>query len=163
MLESEMIELGTGYFKLQKEYHLVKQEIPFLSRCIDVVLLDQSDNLISIEFKINKWRHAITQAKNHKLGSDKAYICLPERKISDELTGAVSEAGIGLFFFNSTAEQKIYEVIPAPNHKDNIPAFRDMLMSNISRVDANWIRNARNMPHGSLSNSAAFTHRRHHQ
>ena len=134
MLETEMIERGTKYFKSQSQISLVRQEVPFLSRCIDIVLLDQEENLISIEFKISKWRHAIEQAKSHMLGADKAYICLPERRVTASLVNAIQEAGLGLLFFSTNGEEAIYEVVPAPNDKKNIPAFRDMLLVNVSRI-----------------------------
>ena len=78
MLESELLSKGLSFLENNKQYKIVKQEVPFLSRCIDVILINEYDEIISIEFKVSKWRHAIEQAKNHKLGADKAYICLPE-------------------------------------------------------------------------------------
>jgi hypothetical protein len=135
MLESDMMRLSTDYLRHQNQFHQIRQEVPFLSRCIDLVLLDKLDNLISIEFKISKWRQAIKQAKNHKLGADKAYICIPERKLTDSLIQAVREAGIGLLFFCQDAEKVIYEVIPAPNDYENVSVFRDMLISNISKIN----------------------------
>lgn len=134
MLESYMVEIGVAFLRQKKQYSFVKQEVPFLSRCIDVVLLDQDDNVVTIEFKVSKWRHAIEQAKNHKLGADKAYICLPERKLSDPLSAAVKEAGIGLYFFSVTADEAIYEVIPAPKTNGNIPVFRKMLLESASKI-----------------------------
>ena len=135
MLELEMMKLGTEYLSRQCQFHQIKEEVPFLSRCIDAVLLDRSDNLISIEFKISKWRQAIEQAKNHKLGSDKAYICLPERKLTETLTQAILEAGVGLFFFSPNAVEVVYEVIPAPKINQNITVFREMLLKNISKIN----------------------------
>jgi len=134
MLESDMVEIGVAFLRQQKQYHIVKQEVPFLSRCIDVVLLDQEDKVISIEFKVSKWRHAIEQAKNHKLGADKAYICLPERKLSDPLSTAIKEAGIGLYFFSTTSTAVIYEAIPAPEANGNVPFFRKMLLESVSKI-----------------------------
>ena len=134
MLESEMMDLGMEYFKCQDQFSLIKQEVPFLSRCIDVVLLDKNGNVISIEFKVSKWRHAIEQAKNHKLGADKAYICLPERKITKVLEKAIHDAGLGLLFFNLDSKDVVHEVIPAPSYGENIPAFREMLINNFSKI-----------------------------
>lgn len=134
MLELEMLSEGLSFFKNNQSYKVVKQEVPFLSRCIDVVLINEDDEIISIEFKISKWRHAIEQAKNHKLGADKAYICLPERHMSDVLKQAITDAGIGLLLFNSSKEEKIHEAIPAPSRKENIPVFRNILLDTIGRV-----------------------------
>lgn len=134
MLETDMVEKGVAFLKQQRQYTQLKQEVPFLSRCIDVVLLDQDNNVLSIEFKVSKWRHAIEQAKNHKLGADKAYICLPERKLSETLSAAVEEAGLGLFFFSTTSTNVIYEAIPAPAAGGNIPLFRKMLLESVSKI-----------------------------
>jgi len=134
MLESEMLSKGLSFLENNKQYKIVKQEVPFLSRCIDVILINEYDEIISIEFKVSKWRHAIEQAKNHKLGADKAYICLPERNISEVLKKAVADAGIGLFLFDSSKADVIYEAIPAPSQKENIPVFRNILLETINKV-----------------------------
>lgn len=134
MLESEMLSKGLSFLENNKQYKIVKQEVPFLSRCIDVILINEYDEIISIEFKVSKWRHAIEQAKNHKLGADKAYICLPERNISEVLKKAVTDAGIGLFLFDSSKADVIYEAIPAPSQKENIPVFRNILLETIDKV-----------------------------
>lgn len=134
MLESEMLSKGLSFLENNKQYKIVKQEVPFLSRCIDVILINEYDEIISIEFKVSKWRHAIEQAKNHKLGADKAYICLPERNVSEVLKKAVSDAGIGLLLFDSSKAEMIYEAIPAPSQKENIPVFRNILLETINKV-----------------------------
>ena len=134
MLESEMLSKGLSFLENNKQYKIVKQEVPFLSRCIDVILINEYDEIISIEFKVSKWRHAIEQAKNHKLGADKAYICLPERNISEVLKEAVVDAGIGLFLFDSSKTDVIYEAIPAPSQKENIPVFRNILLETINKL-----------------------------
>ncbi len=134
MLEYEMATDGFSFLKKQEKYKIAKQEVPFLSRCIDVVLMNRNDEVISIEFKISKWRHAIEQAKNHKLGADKAYICLPERQMSKALYLAIQEAGIGLLLYDPERKDRIHEVIPAPDQNSNIPVFRTMLLSNLDKV-----------------------------
>lgn len=135
MLESDMAEIGIKYLQHQKQFRLISHEVPFLSRCIDVVLLDNSEQLISIEFKVSKWRQAIEQANNHRLGADKAYICLPERKITEQLTQALSKKKVGLMFFNPEAKDIIYEVIPANYESKSIPVFRQMLLDNALRFN----------------------------
>ncbi len=135
MLESDMTELGIKYLQHQKKFNIVSHEVPFLSRCIDVVLLDNSEQLISIEFKVSKWRHAIEQANNHRLGADKAYICLPERKLTEQLTQALYNKKVGLMFFNPKAKDIIYEVIPANEESKSIPVFREMLLKNVLRIN----------------------------
>ena len=134
MLESEMLIQGLSFLENTKIFKIVKQEVPFLSRCIDVILINEEDEIISIEFKVTKWRHAIEQAKNHKLGADKAYICLPKRNVSEVLKKAVTDAGIGLLLFDPSQDNVVYEAIPAPHQKENIAVFRDMLLGNIQKI-----------------------------
>ncbi len=134
MLETEMMAKGFTYLSGLSQYKTVKQEVPFLSRCIDVILVDYNGVIISVEFKISKWRQAIEQAINHKLGADKSYICLPKRKITPLLLSALKENGVGLMLFDEENEEIITEVVPADDNFANIPAFRKMLVENIDKV-----------------------------
>ena len=134
MLESEMVKNSVLFLNSQNRFPVIKQEVPFLSRCIDLVLIDSKGRIISIEFKINNWRHAIEQACNHKLGSDKAYICIPKRTITDSLSSAIKDAGIGLLFYDSQKDEPIYEVISPPVDRTNITAFKQILLSNLHRL-----------------------------
>ncbi len=134
MFENEMIKDGLKYLNNTHEFTVLKQEVPFLSRCIDLVMIDLDGEIISVEFKVNDWRHAIEQAKNHKLGSDKAYICIPKRTITEALSEAISKAGIGLLFYDCNSSKSIYEVIPPPRNHVNIPAFKQLLITNINRI-----------------------------
>ncbi|MBR2409058.1 MAG: hypothetical protein IKB07_08940 [Lachnospiraceae bacterium] len=129
-----MAEAGYDFFCSQNQYKMIKQEVPFLSRCIDLVLVDEAEKIISIEYKIKNWRHAIEQATNHKLGADEAYICLPERKISEELRKAIYNAGLGLLFYNAQRSDCIYKAIAPPEYSANVLAFRRMLRNNVERV-----------------------------
>ena len=134
MLEIEMMNDGYNYLLEKFDCKMAKQEVPFLSRCIDVVLVNQDDKVISIEFKISKWRHAIEQAVNHKLGADKAYICLPKRKISDKLSQALEKNEIGRLVFDAEREEKISVAIPAPENGHNVPIFKKLLLSNLNKI-----------------------------
>ena len=134
MVELEMMVAGFNFFIHQPAYKVVKQEVPFLSRCIDIVLVNKYDEIISIEFKVSKWRHAIEQAVNHKLGADKSYICLPERTLTDALSEAIVNAKLGLLFYDSDAEVKIHEVIAPPSQSNNVLAFKKILMNNITKI-----------------------------
>ena len=52
MLESEMLSKGLSFLENNKQYKVVKQEVPFLSRCIDVILINEYDEIISIELTL---------------------------------------------------------------------------------------------------------------
>lgn len=130
MLEYEMSRQVVEYFSKNKQYSLVKQEVPFLSRCIDLVLLDKHNNIISIELKVDKWRHAIEQACDHKLGSDYAYICLPRRHVTEKLLNAVKKDGVGLMIYDPQNKTLVKKVVKAPDNIKAIPIFRTMLLHN---------------------------------
>jgi len=134
MLEHDMMEIGYEYLSKLPNIKIIKKEVPFLSRCIDIVMLNDLDEIISIEFKVSKWRHAIEQAINHKLGADKAYICLPMRNITTTLSNAIEEAGIGLLLYDETSEIKISEAIPLKKEKSNVTAFRNILCENMMKI-----------------------------
>lgn len=129
-----MVEICYKYLLSLPNIRMVKQEVPFLSRCIDIVMINDSNEIISIEFKVSKWRHAIEQAINHKLGADKAYICLPKRNITETLSTAIKEAGIGLLLYDDTVEEKVIEAIPIQNGSSNVTAFRNILFENIEKI-----------------------------
>lgn len=134
MLEQDMVDISYEYLLGLPNIIDVKKEIPFLSRCIDIVMIDDFNEIISIEFKVKKWRHAIEQAVNHNLGADKAYICLPKRNITETLRNAIEEAGIGLLMYDNSQTDKIVEAIPVRNGKKNISVFRKMLLNNYNNV-----------------------------
>ena len=134
MVEIDMMRDGLEYLSHNEHYKVIKSEVPFLSRCIDAVLVDTMDNIISIEFKISKWRQAIEQANNHKLGADSAYICLPKRRITETLAAAVKEAGVGLLLYDANSSEKISVTIPAPAEKENISAFRNILLLTLDKI-----------------------------
>ena len=134
MLEQDMVDVCYEYLSRLPNIIDVKKEIPFLSRCIDIVMIDDFNEIISIEFKVKKWRHAIEQAVNHNLGADKAYICLPKRSITATLRNAIEEAGVGLLMYDNSQTDKVVEAIPAKKEKHNISVFREMLLKNYNNV-----------------------------
>ncbi|MEG9429966.1 MAG: hypothetical protein VZQ61_03470 [Christensenellaceae bacterium] len=121
-----MKEKVLQYLLTNKDYLLVGEEIPFLSRCIDIVVLNKNEEIISIELKIKDWKHAIKQAANHKLGSDYAYICLPKRKLTEVLEKSICEAKVGLMMYNEESKNPIEVIIEAP-HNNNQPIFKEIM------------------------------------
>ncbi len=99
--------------RLKADGTIVRLEVPLLGRSIDLVYLSGNE-LFSIEFKLNDWRHAIEQAKDHRLGIDFAYVCLPRRAISQAFRELLASAGVGLFFYCRNSPGLIEKVIEAP-------------------------------------------------
>ena len=137
MLEFEMADACYDYLTKYDGYINIVREVPFLSRCIDLVLISSSGEVISIEFKIKNWRHAIEQAKNHMLGADRAYICLPEKNLSKSLLEALRDADIGLYLYSPDDPNVMIEAIPAPRNRHKVNAFQLMLKSTVERLSSN--------------------------
>ena len=137
MLEIEMVDACYDYLAKDNEYVHIVREVPFLSRCIDLVFISSSGEIISVEFKMRNWRHAIEQAKNHMLGADKAYICLPEQNLSKLLLEALEYAGVGLFLYSPDNFEVMSEVVPAPQNSQAVNAFQAMLKNTVEKLSNN--------------------------
>jgi len=117
MGEFEIVQLTKR--KLEKQGKDVYTDVPFLSRCIDMIIIENNSEIISIEFKIKDWRKAVQQARDHMLGVDKAYICLPVKKrgVSKNLERLLIQYGVGLLFFHEKKKEPLEEIIPAQKSK----------------------------------------------
>ncbi len=135
MLEIDIVRKCVDYIKSMSSDVKVETEVPFLSRCIDVIIIDGDNNIFSIEFKVNNWKQAIEQAKNHKLGADKAYICIPKRTLSVQLKESIKNAGVGLLFFDEFGENLMEEIIPPSPQKQNIYKFKEMLLKTVYKIN----------------------------
>jgi hypothetical protein len=85
--------------------------VPFMARCIDLVLF-REDEMHAIEFKLSDWRRGIVQARDHLLGADYAYVCLPVRQPSDALIAACEESGVGLLMFDPEGTEPFQQEAP---------------------------------------------------
>ena len=137
--EQEMADKCYEYLKSCGKFDEVKQEIPVFSRCIDLVCVKHPDTdaceIVSIEFKLHDWKHAIMQAKDHKIAADKSYICLPRRKVTPEMREMLAEYGIGLLFYDPDAEIPIYEEISPPEDAPiAIPAFKKQFLRTFNNI-----------------------------
>ena len=132
MFEIEMEEKMLKYLETRQDVLLLGKEVPFLSRCIDIVFLNIDNQLITFELKIKDWRRAIKQALNHKLGADYSYICIPKRKLTPGLQSNIESAKIGLVMFDNEAEIPIEVVLPAP-YNNNQLIFKQILIGNLSK------------------------------
>lgn len=136
MLEIDMVNACYNYLAEYDEYVRIVREVPFLSRCIDLVLISSGGEIISIEFKIKNWRQAIEQAKNHMLGADKAYICLPYKKPTRQLLDALKEAKIGLYQYSPDNPNIMIETMPAPQNNNKVSVFQMMLKNTVETISS---------------------------
>lgn len=113
MTENDLVLKCYDNFARDKEYKKVLLEVPFLSRSIDMVLVQNDETIITIEFKLHDWKKALMQAKDHALGADKAYICLPMRKLSEKIEYSFKNSGIGLLFYDDRTNEILEAISPS--------------------------------------------------
>jgi len=107
---NEIDMVNDAYKKLKSSgiYKHIILEVPFMSRSIDMILVDNYDRIISIEFKLHDWRKAIVQAQDHVLGADESYICIPKRNTeSTRMMEMLKDTGIGLMYYDDSAVNSI--------------------------------------------------------
>ena len=81
---------------------------------------------------MNDWKHAIQQAMDHKNGADFAYICLPKRKLPNDLPAMLDETLIGLMMYNNDTNS--IENIIAPRPKQTVAALKNLLLKMADRI-----------------------------
>lgn len=133
MLESEMAEAFMEWLKL-RPLRWIRQEVPFMGRCIDVIYMDEHDVLTSVELKISKWRHAMVQASTHMIAADRSYVCMPERRVTPQLFKAFQESGIGLMLFDVKAGS--VRIVVEPQGRA-VPLFRRELIDRAMSIPSN--------------------------
>lgn len=96
-------------------------EVPVFSRSIDVVKYNTKTGLITaIEFKVDNWKRAITQALSVGISFDYLEICIPKPKLSKTQENIIKECqlqGIGLYVFDAEMSKfhKVVEPIKVQN------------------------------------------------
>lgn len=104
---------------LEKKGYLIALEVPFLSRSIDIVYRTKRGELIAIEAKMNYCKRAFNQAKYCLLGASRVYVCLPERRIAENIRQRFLNMGIGLIHADkpSNGRKHLKFVIKADKNK----------------------------------------------
>jgi hypothetical protein len=83
---------------------------------------------------MKNWRKALTQAKNHRLGADQSYICLPSRAPSEYLLNMLALENIGLYLYDPLKSSPMYEYLPAPVNVQRIQIFNNMLFKTVKFI-----------------------------
>ena len=125
---SEQAFVQEAHRKLRKLDVPSKWEAPLLGRSIDLVFY-KDGAVHSIEFKLRDWRRAIVQARDHQLGADFAYICLPEKKATEAMLRAAEEEGIGVLEFQKSEEWPFATILPAQRSQDQWLVARENLFN----------------------------------
>ena len=102
--EDVVVQALVSHFKRDNCFRIY-QEVAFLNRRIDLVLVDRRDGEISaIEAKVSWWNRAIEQARFSLLGVDKAYIALPRRTLKGLVRHREVLSALGIGFLAVTLE-----------------------------------------------------------
>jgi hypothetical protein len=109
---TELDLVSRAYGRLKRKKIPVGREVPALGRYIDLAYFEDN-KVYAFEFKLKNWIRALKQSRDHLLGADYAYICMPERKISENMTKEIEKAGVGLAFFESKGDWPFRIVIEA--------------------------------------------------
>lgn len=115
-----------AYKRLQRLGVPSRQEAPLLGRSIDL-LFQADEGLVSVEFKLKDWRRGLRQARDHRIGADYAYLCLPMRKLPEILLDSAKQAGIGLLLFAEGDAWPFREALPALRSEITSPVARNAL------------------------------------
>lgn len=106
-------------------------EVPLLGRSVDLVMM-LDGVVISVEFKLRDWRRALIQAKDHRLGADYSYICVPPERVTETLIDAVHSQGVGLLTLSRSNEWPLEVVVKAPPSTDTWPDAKEMVIEHLS-------------------------------
>ena len=91
-------------------------DVPIMGRCVDLAYLCKGE-ITTIEFKLKDWKRALKQARDHMLGADYCYICMPERSITDYFKTEIESSGIGLLFFRNEEGWPFQIIVEAPRSR----------------------------------------------
>lgn len=127
LLEFDLIEKVRPH--LINDEYIIYEEVGFFDRSIDMVLI-KNRSLITVEFKIKDWRKAIKQIKRDIIVADYSYLCMPERKISEELITLLKKYGIGLWLYRLD-EDKIIEKVKAHKSPFQWEYYKKHLMESL--------------------------------
>lgn len=104
-----------------------KWEAPLLGRSIDLAFLYEGA-VLSVEFKLKDWRRGLQQARDHLLGVDYAYLCLPGKNLSERLKNEAVAAGIGLLVYRDDAPLPFSIAIEAEQSNEQWSVAREQLI-----------------------------------
>lgn len=100
--------------------YLIKREIPFNGKTIDVLLMDRkSHRLIAIELKVHKWKKALRQAAVYQLCASQVYIALWHKHINETNKELIANYGLGIIEVKKIGKNTLKsEIILSPKQPE---------------------------------------------
>jgi hypothetical protein len=131
---TEQAYVRDAYKRLRKKGVPSLWEAPIMGRSADLVYL-QENYLITIEFKLKDWRRGLRQARDHQIGSDFAYLCIPNWEPTEALRAAARDLGVGLFRFCEGLDWPFEIIQPALRSTLTWPVIREKLFGRLNPPD----------------------------
>ena len=120
-----------AYKRLRRQGVPSLWEAPILGRSVDLVYL-AGDDLITIEFKLRDWKRGLQQARDHQIGADFSYVCLPGEP-SEAFRQAARAEGIGVLRFQDKEAWPFTIEEPASRSDRTWRTLRDELRDRLKR------------------------------
>ena len=119
-----------AYKRLRKRGIPSLWEAPIMGRSADLVYLEENF-LVAIEFKLKDWRRGLRQSRDHQIGSDYAYLCIPNWEPTEALRAAAMELGVGLLRYCQGLDWPFEIVQPALRSTLTWPVIREQLLGRL--------------------------------
>jgi hypothetical protein len=133
--------LVDGSLRRLRDFPLIRvcREVPVLGRSVDLAYV-LGGILITVEFKVHDWRRALLQVKTHLLAADYCYICMPNRRISNDMELAMEHTGVGLLFYTDKGKWPFVRVIEAKRSEETWETARSWALEYIGENQgrASW-------------------------
>jgi hypothetical protein len=117
------------------------REVPVLGRSVDLAYV-RDGVLITVEFKVRDWRRALLQVRAHLLAADYCYICMPDRRVSNDMELSLERTGVGLLFYTEEGKWPFTQVIEAKRSEETWETARSWALEYIGENQgrASWRR-----------------------
>lgn len=131
--EAHLVE--RAFQKLEKNPSVtVRCSVPLLGRCVDLAYLHES-SLVTVEFKLHDWRRALRQARDHRLATDYAYVCMLRREITMAMRQEFICLGVGLSFYSNRGDWPFEIAVQAPRSCETWSVARSWLCGYLRSVE----------------------------
>jgi len=107
-----------------------RREVALMGRSADLVFL-HDEKLYSVEFKLHDWRRALNQAKDHRIGVERAYVCMPGRAVTQAMMDEATALGIGFLLYQDNEDWPFSVVLPAKENEVTWPVVRSRLINTL--------------------------------
>jgi len=107
-----------------------RREVALMGRSADLVFMHE-DQLHSVEFKLHDWRRALNQARDHRIGVERAYVCMPGRPVTQAMMDEASVLGIGFLLYQDDEDWPFSVILPAEEREVAWPIVRARLLNTL--------------------------------